>query len=230
MQKLHDRVDADAFADLCHDIGAGAAGCRGVGLQQGQIDADVGREVGFVDDEKVGAGDAGAAFARDVLAGGGVDDVDREVCKFGREGGGQVVAAAFDQDQVEVGEGLAQIGDGGKVDAGVFADGGMRSAAGFDAANAVCRQHLGAGQVIGIFAGVDVIGDHRHRAALRQGAAKLFGQRGFAGTHGAADTDAQRAIWVCHVRNILTGMVSWSMAARSARGVVEESDESGRLA
>jgi CubicO group peptidase (beta-lactamase class C family) len=69
--------------------------------------ADERREVDLVDHQQVGAGDAGAALARDLVAGGDVDDVDRQVGQFRAEGGRQVVAAAFDQDQVEPGKRVA---------------------------------------------------------------------------------------------------------------------------
>ena len=43
-------------------------------------------EVGLVDDEEVRAGDAGAAFARDLLATRDVDAVDGEIGELGGEG------------------------------------------------------------------------------------------------------------------------------------------------
>ena len=50
------------------DVGAGASGDLGVGFQLGEVDADVGGEVGFVDHQQVRAGEARPAFAGDVLA------------------------------------------------------------------------------------------------------------------------------------------------------------------
>ena len=50
-----------------------------VGFHHAEVGADVGREVGLVDDEQVALGDAGAALARDLLAGRDVDHVDRQV-------------------------------------------------------------------------------------------------------------------------------------------------------
>src|SRR5688572_14770046 len=55
--------------------------------------SDQWRQVDLVDDQEVGAGDAGAAFARDLVAGGDVDDIDRQIGQFGREGRRQIVAA-----------------------------------------------------------------------------------------------------------------------------------------
>ena len=73
----------------------------GVAVHHLQRRADVRRQVGLVDDEQVGPGDAGAALARDLVAAGDVDDVDGQVGQLGAEGGGQVVAAALDEDEVE---------------------------------------------------------------------------------------------------------------------------------
>ena len=65
------------------------------------VGADVRREVGLVDDEQVGAGDAGAALARDVVAGRDVDHERLHVGERGAEDRRQVVAAALDEHEVE---------------------------------------------------------------------------------------------------------------------------------
>ena len=131
----------------------------GVAVHDFQAGADIRGEVDLVDDQQVAARDAGAALAGDLVAGRNVDDVDRQVRQFGAEGGRQVVAAGFDQDQVEIGKALAQVGDAGEVDRGVLADRGVRAAAGFDAQDAFGRQRAGARQELGVFLGVDVVGD-----------------------------------------------------------------------
>jgi hypothetical protein len=46
----------------------------------------------------------GPPFARDLLAARHVDHVDRDVGEFGREGGREIVAAGFDEDEVEARE------------------------------------------------------------------------------------------------------------------------------
>ena len=72
-----------------------------VALHHLEAGADQRREVDLVDDEQVGAGDAGPALARDLVAGGDVDDVDRQVGELGREGRREIVAARFDQHEIE---------------------------------------------------------------------------------------------------------------------------------
>ncbi len=130
-----------------------------VAVHDFEAGADQGCQIGLVDDEQVGAGDARAALARDLVAGGDVDDVDRQIGEFGRKGRGKVVAARFDQDQVELREQPVHLGDRGEVDRGVLADRGMRAAAGLDAADALGRQGAAPGQEFGVLAGVDVVGD-----------------------------------------------------------------------
>ena len=119
----------------------------------------MGGEVDLVDHQQVAAGDARPALARDLVAGGDVDHVDREIRQLRAEGGGQVVAAALDQDQVERGEAARQVGDAGEVDRGVLADRGVRAAAGLDAQDALGRQGAGAGEELRVLLGVDVVGD-----------------------------------------------------------------------
>ena len=46
----------------------------------------------------------GTALARDLLAAGDVDDVDRDVGELGREGRGEIVAAGFDENEIELRE------------------------------------------------------------------------------------------------------------------------------
>jgi hypothetical protein len=76
-------------------------------------------QVGLVDDEEIALGDAGAALARNLLACCHVDHVDGQIRQFGAEGGGQVVAARFDEDDVGIGEVLEHAVNGFQVDGGV---------------------------------------------------------------------------------------------------------------
>ena len=59
----------------------------GVALHHVQVGPDVGCEVGLVDDEEVGAGDARAAFAGDLVPCGDIDDVNGQVGEFRTESG-----------------------------------------------------------------------------------------------------------------------------------------------
>ena len=123
-----------------------------VTLHDREVGADMGREVGLVDDEDVGAGDRGPALAGDLLSGGDVDHVDRHVGEFRREGGREVVAPRFHQHEVEPREPRVELRDGVEVDRGVLADRRVRAAPGLDPHDPVGRQRLHPHQCQGIAA------------------------------------------------------------------------------
>ena len=78
-------------------------------LHDVEIDVHIGRKVALVDDEEVRTRDARPALARNFLALADRDDIEREIGKVGREGRGKIVAARFDEDDVEVGDDAALI-------------------------------------------------------------------------------------------------------------------------
>ena len=131
----------------------------------------MGSQVGFVDHKQVALGDAGAAFAWDFVTGGDVDDVESQIREFGAEGRSEVVAAAFDENDVEVGEARRQARDCFEVDGCVFADCGVWAAAGFNTYDAVRRQRVVGDEELGVFFGIDVVGDDRALIAIAQAAA-----------------------------------------------------------
>ncbi len=179
---------------LVNTNGRCAAHLLGVAVHHLERGADIGREIDLVDDEQVGARDAGPALGRDLVAGRDIDDVDREIGKLRRKGRGEIVAAGFDQHQIEIGKARAHVGDGGEIDRGILADRGMRTAAGLDAGDALGRQRAGAHQIFGVPLGVDVVGDRRDLVAVAQLLAQRIHQRGLAGADRAADTDAQGTV------------------------------------
>ncbi len=72
-----------------------------------EIGADMRGEIGLVDDEQIGAGDAGTALARDFLALADADHIKRQIGEIGREGRGKIVAARFDENDVEIRESVS---------------------------------------------------------------------------------------------------------------------------
>ncbi len=72
-----------------------AAHFFGIAVHDFERCAEHGREIDFVDYQQIGFGDAGPALARDLVAGGDVDHVEREIGEFGAECRGEVVAAAL---------------------------------------------------------------------------------------------------------------------------------------
>ncbi len=76
----------------------------------------------------------------------------------------------------------------------------MRTAARLYPTNTVKGENLRPHQRLCVLAGVDVIGDHRHRTAVCQLFAQLLGQSGFSSANRSADTNAQWAMRRGHVR------------------------------
>src|SRR5690606_9753537 len=99
--------------------------------------ADIGRKVDLVDDEQIRARDARAALGRNLVTGGDIDDIDGDVGELRRKRRGEIVAAGFDQDEIKIWKFLPHLGDRGEIDRGVFANGGVRAAAGLDAGDAL---------------------------------------------------------------------------------------------
>ena len=108
---------------------------------------------------------------RDFVTGGDVDDVERKVGELGAESSGKVVAAAFDENDVEVGETRRQARDCFEVDGCIFADRGVGVAASFNADDAVRRQRVVGDEELGVFFGIDVVGDDGELIASAQAAA-----------------------------------------------------------
>jgi hypothetical protein len=79
VQVRHHRVQALAGAEVGEHERAGAAHLAGVAVHDLQRRADHRGQVDLVDDQQVALHDARAALARDLVAGGHVDDVDGEV-------------------------------------------------------------------------------------------------------------------------------------------------------
>ena len=78
-----------------------------------------------------------------------------------------------------------------QIDRGIFANGGVWAAARFDADDPLGREGFIAHQKIGVFTGVDIVGDHGQVVTVAQGQAQGQGQGRFAGTDRATDADAQ---------------------------------------
>ena len=76
--------------------------------------ADVGREIDFVDHEQVGTRDPRTTFGRNLVAGGDVEDVERQVRELRRKCRGQVVAPGFDQNEIERRKFLLHLRDRGE--------------------------------------------------------------------------------------------------------------------
>ena len=168
----------------------------------------MGRQIDLVDHQEVGARDARASLARNLLALGDVDDVDRRVDQLGAERGRQVVAAALDQQKLERGKFLLELAHRLEVGRRVLPDRRVRTSARLDPDDPVRRQRTPPHEELGVLLRVDVVGDDRHVEPGREPAAERLGQRGLPGADGAADADLQRTRRRVHERNSLASSVA----------------------
>src|SRR4051812_39726785 len=100
LDEAHDRLQALAGLQVGEDEWTLMAHLLRVAVHHLKRRADHRREVDLVDDQQIALRDAGPAFARDLVARGDVDDIERQVGELRTEGGGEVVAAGLDQDQI----------------------------------------------------------------------------------------------------------------------------------
>lgn len=132
-----DREAEDAVAEQRAEEAHGSvsAPLRRVVSHHLQVGAHSPGQVGLVDDQQIGAGDSRAALAGHLVAARDVDNEGLVVDESAAEGGGEVVAAAFDEHQVQGRKGAFQVFDGFDVGGDVVPYGGVRTAAGLDGAH-----------------------------------------------------------------------------------------------
>jgi hypothetical protein len=172
---------------------ATAAGLLALADHQVRVDAHVRREIGLVDDEQIGSRDPRTALTDDIAAAGDIEDEDLDVHERGGEGGGEVVAAGLDEDQVDGVEVGLEVLDGQEVRRDVVADRGVRAGAGLDAADPFRCKHSRAAEHPRVLVGVDVVGDNREREVRSELAAEQGDQRRLAGPDRTADAEAERS-------------------------------------
>ena len=97
-----------------------------------EIDADMWGEIGLVDHQHIAANDARPALARNVVAAGDINHEHPEVGEVAREGGGEIVAAALQQDQLDAGEPSLQFVRCLDVERRILAYDGVRTGARLD--------------------------------------------------------------------------------------------------
>ena len=151
-------IHAGTVTDLRENERAGAAHLAGVAIHDAQVRPYGRSQVGLVDDQQIGLGDAGSAFARNLVAASHVNDINSVIGQFAAEMGGQVVAAGFQQQKLGM-KLLLQFLQGQQVGGNILANGGVGATAGFDGAYAIGLQGLVADEEFTVFLGENVIGD-----------------------------------------------------------------------
>ena len=182
---VDDDVDADAMFDLGEHKRTCAAHLTRITVHDAEICSHRCGQIGFVDHQKIGLRDSGTTFSRDFVTTCDIDDIHREIGEFAAEVGGQVVPARFDEEDVRV-EKSVQLLECEQVCGDIFANGGVRAAAGFDRPNALCVECLMADQKFPVLSREDVVGDGGDADAF----AKTFAEREHEGGFAAADRTA----------------------------------------
>src|SRR5580658_8685867 len=88
-------INAAIMTNLREHKRAGAAHPSGVTFHDAKVGPDGRGQVSLVDDQQIGLGDAGSAFAWNLVAAGYVNNINGIISQFAAEVGGQVVAAGF---------------------------------------------------------------------------------------------------------------------------------------
>src|SRR5882724_560905 len=218
---VHHELGAGPVPEIGEDKGPVSSHALGVPLHHAEVGADIGREVDFVDHEKVGACDAGAALARDLLPFCHVDDVDGRVHELGAEGRREVVTAALDEQHLERRESAHELVHGFQIDGGVLAYRRMGAAARLDPQHPVLGQGAAPDEELRVLLRVDVIGDHGQIVDVAQPNAERLDERRLSRAHGTAHPDAKRprnAGGATHERKSLMSSPACRMPASSMPG------------
>src|SRR5258705_1269634 len=105
---------------------------NGVGMHLLKIDANIGSEIDLIDDEQVASQKAWPSLPRDVITTGNINHEYPPVDEIKRKGRGEIVAARFEQDQLDAGEFGFKIVACSYVERRILPDDGMRASTGFD--------------------------------------------------------------------------------------------------
>ena len=124
-----------------------------------EIHANMRREISLVDDEEVTSNHPGAALARDVVSPADVDHEHPEVRQISRECGGQIVAPALDQNELDARKAPLEFVRGFNVESRVLANDRMGTSARLDRRDPRRVDETGAADSLGILGGDEIVGD-----------------------------------------------------------------------
>lgn len=185
-------LDAHILLDLRKHRRTPLAHLPSVPLHDTQVGADGLGQVRLVDDEQIALRDAGAALARHLVPAADINHVNDKVGQLPAVVGGEVVAAALNEQQVGA-ELDVQVLERGQVGAYVLAHGGVGTAARLDGADARGGEGLVLGEELGVLAGKNVVGDGGDVVGGAQGVAQGQHQGRLAAADGTADANGEGA-------------------------------------
>jgi hypothetical protein len=185
-------VHSHPVFDLGKHNGAAAAHGMGVTFHHGEVRPDSLRQIGFVDDEHVGLGNAGAAFTWNLVTAGDVNHINAEVGQLAAEMGGEIIAARLDQKQVGVEKGMKFL-QCQQVSGDVFTYCGVRAPTGLNRADTPRFQGLMVDKKLSIFLGEDVIGHSGDAHLVAQFPTQGEHECGFAAADWSAHTHGEGA-------------------------------------
>jgi hypothetical protein len=206
---MKDLGEPNTVFHLGEDEGAVATHEARVAVHDFEVGANGLGKIGFVDNEEVGLGNAGASFTGNFVSASDIDDVDSVISEFTTEMGGQVVATGFEQEQVRL-KALVEFLEGQEIGGDIFADGSMRAAAGLNGADAFRRQCLVTNQEFTVLASEDVVGDGGNVHAVPQFPAEREHEGSFAAANRAADADRKGTMGQVTMKRLIAVMeMSW---------------------
>ena len=133
-------IHAGAHLKISENKWAFAAHFSRISIHDVQRRPHHGGEIDFVNNQQVGTRNAGPTLARNFVARGDVDHVQGKIRELRTEGGGQIIAAAFHEDDIEFRKRFIQTRNGFQINGRILAYRRMRTATGLDPEYAIRRQ------------------------------------------------------------------------------------------
>src|SRR5271170_6977210 len=108
LDPVDDLIGSGTVLKISEDKWPLSARAPRISLHHAQIRTNIRGKIDLVNHQQPRADDSGTALARDLVALGHVDHIDRSVDQFGAERRGEIVAAAFDDQEIQVREAVGE--------------------------------------------------------------------------------------------------------------------------
>ena len=190
---INDGINSDAISNLCKHKRASASHGETVTFHNTKVSTNSPCEIGFIDDEKVGLGNARTSFSGDFVATSNVNNIDAEVSQFATEVSGEIVATRLDQKQISLKSGMELL-QRKKIGGNVLAYCCVRAAASLNGADSLGFEGTMANQKLAVLFGENVVGHCGNVHFVSKFLAQRQHEGGFAAAHGPADADGKGAV------------------------------------